>query len=239
MKKNGLFTFIFACIPGAGQMYYGYMQRGLSLISLFCLSYLLGYYIGPLLVLCPIVWMYSFFDTYDLIRRLTQGAPREDSLLVFKDLASLRLLSAGNKLVGWGLVGLGAWVLYDRLVGPLVETYFSWYIADMIPTLVVAALLIADGLWLLRGPRAQKTGDLPPFPGAAGADGGPAPEPADMAWNTPDDTFGTGPAPAWPKAGVHGRPDADAADTAEAAANDLTADDNSANNASDADSANG
>ena len=31
MKKNGFLTFIFACIPGAGQMYYGYMQRGLSI----------------------------------------------------------------------------------------------------------------------------------------------------------------------------------------------------------------
>ena len=30
MKKNGFLTFIFACIPGAGQMYYGYMQRGLD-----------------------------------------------------------------------------------------------------------------------------------------------------------------------------------------------------------------
>ena len=36
MKKNALLTFIFACVPGAGQMYYGYMQRGLSLIALFC-----------------------------------------------------------------------------------------------------------------------------------------------------------------------------------------------------------
>lgn len=35
MKKNGFLTFIFACIPGAGQMYYGYMQRGLSLITMF------------------------------------------------------------------------------------------------------------------------------------------------------------------------------------------------------------
>ena len=42
MKKNALLTFIFACIPGAGQMYYGYMQRGLSLITLFCASFMLG-----------------------------------------------------------------------------------------------------------------------------------------------------------------------------------------------------
>ena len=37
MKKNAFLTFIFACIPGAGQMYYGYMKRGLSMITIFCL----------------------------------------------------------------------------------------------------------------------------------------------------------------------------------------------------------
>ena len=42
MKKNALLTFIFACVPGAGQMYYGYMQRGLALISLFCGCFVLG-----------------------------------------------------------------------------------------------------------------------------------------------------------------------------------------------------
>ena len=31
MKKNGILTLLFACIPGAGQMYQGYMKRGLSL----------------------------------------------------------------------------------------------------------------------------------------------------------------------------------------------------------------
>ena len=30
MKKNGILTLLFACIPGAGQMYQGYMKRGLS-----------------------------------------------------------------------------------------------------------------------------------------------------------------------------------------------------------------
>ena len=29
MKKNAFLTFIFACIPGAGQMYYGYMKRNM------------------------------------------------------------------------------------------------------------------------------------------------------------------------------------------------------------------
>ena len=38
MKKNNFLTFLFACIPGAGQMYYGYMRRGLSMILIFCLT---------------------------------------------------------------------------------------------------------------------------------------------------------------------------------------------------------
>ena len=33
MKKNGILTFLFAFVPGAGQMYQGYMKRGLSLIT--------------------------------------------------------------------------------------------------------------------------------------------------------------------------------------------------------------
>ena len=32
MKKNGILTLLFAFIPGAGQMYQGYMKRGLSLV---------------------------------------------------------------------------------------------------------------------------------------------------------------------------------------------------------------
>ena len=36
MLKNGFLTLLFAFIPGAGQMYQGYMKRGLSLILMCC-----------------------------------------------------------------------------------------------------------------------------------------------------------------------------------------------------------
>ena len=36
MLKNGFLTFCCAFIPGAGQMYQGYMKRGLSLILTAC-----------------------------------------------------------------------------------------------------------------------------------------------------------------------------------------------------------
>ena len=101
MKKNGFLTFIFACIPGAGQMYYGYMQRGLSLITMFIACFIVGAIINPLAALAIIVWMYSFFDTYDLVRHLAAGDPKEDGLLLVGNFDDVKkLIPQHTKLVG-------------------------------------------------------------------------------------------------------------------------------------------
>ncbi|HJD22122.1 MAG TPA: hypothetical protein H9915_09950 [Candidatus Gemmiger faecigallinarum] len=208
MKKNGLLTFIFACIPGAGQMYYGYMKRGLTMITIFCIGVGLGAIIAPLVVICPIVWMYSFFDTYDLIRHMTNGDPKPDSLLIFENLDSLRrIFPSGNRVIGWVFIGLGVWALYSSIIEPLVINFIGWYAANMVPTLVVAALLIAGGFWLLKGPRGGRGGgpeDIPPYTGGSGYDYGATDDIPDFS-GMPDDTFGAGPAPQWPKAGVRDR----------------------------------
>ena len=214
MKKNGFLTFLFACIPGAGQMYYGYMQRGLSLLALFCLGFGLSAIIGPLVLICPIVWMYSFFDTYDLIRRMTQGTPREDSLLLLDGLESLRgMLPTGRRLLGWALIALGVWALYSSLVEPVIIYVLGWYAADIVPTLVVAGLLIAAGCWLLFGRHGGSGSDrIPPFtggspdfqPGQDDAAGSPDFQPGQ------DDAAGSA-APQWPRVGVR-RPAANEGD---------------------------
>ena len=85
MKKNAFLTFIFACIPGAGQMYYGYMKRGTSLLVYFCLFIMLGAIISPLVVGVAVVYMFSFFDTYDLIRYLVAGDPKPDEFFFEPD----------------------------------------------------------------------------------------------------------------------------------------------------------
>ena len=172
MKKNAILTFLCACVPGAGQMYYGYMQRGLSLITLFCGTFFLGYLADPLTVTMAIVWMYSFFDTYDIIRHLAAGEPKEDGLLLLGDVEAIkRLIPQHNKLLGWGLVALGAYSLYNSVLRPLLNDLLywmgidnAWRILNNIPTVAVAALLIGAGLWLLGLHPAQKPEELPPYP---------------------------------------------------------------------------
>ncbi|WP_294831223.1 hypothetical protein [uncultured Gemmiger sp.] len=175
MKKNGFLTFIFACIPGAGQMYYGYMQRGLSLITMFIACFIVGAIINPLAALAIIVWMYSFFDTYDLVRHLAAGDPKEDGLLLIGNFDDVKkLIPQHTKLVGWGLIGFGVWALYDLLIGNWVYKILTnvlgyghaWDIINGIPNLVVGGLLVFAGFKLLNMHPAKKNSDdeLPPYP---------------------------------------------------------------------------
>ena len=175
MKKNGFLTFIFACIPGAGQMYYGYMQRGLSIAMILILCVMAATIVEPLLFLCLVIWMYSFFDTYDLIRHMAAGEPKEDSLLVLGNYEEIKkLVPQHNKLIGWGLVGFGVWALYDLLIGNWVYKILTnvlgyghaWDIINGIPNLVVGGLLVFAGFKLLglHPEKKNRDDELPPYP---------------------------------------------------------------------------
>ena len=161
MKKNGFLTFIFACIPGAGQMYYGYMQRGLSIAMILILCVMAATVVQPLLFLCLVIWMYSFFDTYSL---LVPGNYEEIK----------KLVPQHNRLIGWGLVGFGVWALYDTFISNwlytllcnLVGNGYAYDIITGIPNVVIAALLIFAGIKLLGLHPEKKNCDdeLPPYP---------------------------------------------------------------------------
>lgn len=175
MKKNGLLTFIFACIPGAGQMYYGYMQRGLSLVTMCGLCFMVATVFDPIIFLALVIWMYSFFDTYDLIRHMAAGEPKEDALLLIGNADDVKkLIPQHGKLVGWGLIAVGVWALYDLLFRDwLVEFLdrvlgyngYAYQIIYGIPNLVIACALIYVGIRLLGLHPAKKDNDqLPPYP---------------------------------------------------------------------------
>ena len=84
MLKNGFLTFCCAFIPGAGQMYQGYMKRGLSLILTACLIGMVSSLLNPVLLLLVVVWMYSFFDTFNLRAQIiADTAPADDYLVHF------------------------------------------------------------------------------------------------------------------------------------------------------------
>ena len=171
MKKNGILTLLFACIPGAGQMYQGYMKRGLSLITLFFLCIMAGMLLEPLVLTALIVWMYSFFDTFNLRAQFIAGtAPADDYLVHFntKDARLTLFFRDSHKLVGWALIALGAMVAYQNIIMRVLgDVMWRWgqnspffravyLMLDELPEVVVCVALIVCGVWLVRGPKGKK-----------------------------------------------------------------------------------
>ena len=176
MKKNGILTLLFACIPGAGQMYQGYMKRGLSLITMFCLFIIVGSATGldALVVGCIVVYMYSFFDTFNLRAQIiAENAPADDYLvhINWKDKRMQDFMMDSHKLVGWLLIAFGALIAYQNLImnifGDLVYRWGHsspvfralYLVMDSLPDVVVCVVLIVCGVWLVKGPHPAKKPD--------------------------------------------------------------------------------
>ena len=181
MKKNGILTFLFAFVPGAGQMYQGYMKRGLSLITMFCLFIIVGSATGldALVVGCIVVYMYSFFDTFNLRAQIiAENAPADDYQvhINWKDKRMQQFMMDSHKLVGWGLIALGGLVAYENIIMRVFgDVMWRWgqnnpvfraiyLMLDELPQIVTCVVLIVCGLWLVRGPKGKKNRKKPEPP---------------------------------------------------------------------------
>ena len=194
--KNGFLLFIASCLSGCGQMYQGYMKRGVSLLLAFALVFFISsnFFLGALVLFLPVIWLYAFFDSYSLRAQLAAGtAPDDGFLFGLSDMDSRRLnalLKKRHSLIGWVLVAVGAYMLYDMLMGQLSGLFFGWFgewlyslLRYGVPRLVITVLVILLGAWFIRGPKAPAE-DIPSFtppaPDAAPTSGAGA-DPVDEA----------------------------------------------------------
>lgn len=174
MLKNGLLTLLFAFIPGAGQMYQGYMKRGLSLMLMCCVIGVLAMLFAPIALFLMLVFMYSFFDTLNLRAQIALGnAPADDYLVHLdpKDKRLARLLLDSHKLVGWALIAFGALIAYQSLIMNILgDLVYRWghsspvfralyLVMASLPDVVVCVALIVCGVWLVKGPHPAKKPD--------------------------------------------------------------------------------
>lgn len=177
MKKNIIMTFFCACIPGFGQMYQGYMKRGVSLAAFFwgCIAFTSVFWnFGEIaLFALPIIWGYSFFDTFN-IRGLTpeQRYYFTDEFLP-SGLTKNKLFTGknGTRVVGVALIVVGLIGIYNQWFN-----YFYWMleermpllasIVQKIPGLVVAVVLIAVGIKMVSKAKKQPQNDeIVPYKG--------------------------------------------------------------------------
>lgn len=158
-KKNGFFNFWFACIPGAGQMFQGFLKKGSSIMLLFFGIIALVAWSGldEFLFCIPVIWFYGFFDALN-----TNSLPDEEFIRI-KD-EYLFVSSNLNRIdlkkfripVAVFLVLLGMYSLLKEFLRNL-ESYglISWetvyVVEDMVPRTVFSLAVIALGVYLIHG----------------------------------------------------------------------------------------
>lgn len=172
---EGLLHLAFACVPGCGQMYQGYMKRGISQTVITCALVFIAVFleIGALAVLIVPLWLYAFFDSFNLRRQAREGlAPEDDYLFGLSDMDSRRLtriLSRRGSLIGWVLVVVGLYNVYQifarRVFGALRDyfPFFDWVYGLLVwdmPRIMGTILITALGIWFIRGPKAPRQEEI-------------------------------------------------------------------------------
>lgn len=161
-QKGKVLTFFFSLIPGAGEMYMGFMKQGISIMAVFWgIIFLASYfYITPVLFILPIIWFYSFFDVHNLKRMPEEEfCAIEDDYLFHLDRIVPRdkWSRKQNTILAVILILAGGIILWKNLLSVVEEiapNWFYWRIVDDVPQIVIAAVLIVIGIMMIRGKKA-------------------------------------------------------------------------------------
>ncbi len=130
-------TMALSIIPGAGHMYLGYQKKGLALMGTFFFTIFFMGWLGLslLLFILPLIWFYSFFDALNSF----------DGKDIEKEEIPFILPNIKPEWIGWGLIGIGIFIVVERIVYPLIPHQLRNYIQ----TSIVSLIFIIGGIKLL------------------------------------------------------------------------------------------
>lgn len=166
-KRSGLFRFILSFLPGAGEMYMGFMKMGVTLMGVFfgliAVSSFLGF--GALLFVDVIVWFYSFFHVHNLA-----GMPDgefqavEDDYLIHLEQLSEQLKASPEKtkkVLSIALIVLGVVLVYQGMESILMAYLPEWIFSAFskifyhVPKILIGAAIIYLGVRMISGKKAE------------------------------------------------------------------------------------
>lgn len=167
-KKSRFLTFLLSFIPGAGEMYMGFMRMGLSLmLGFMILAAIVGITnVGALAVFPIVMYAYSFFHANNLATlddRMFHNI-RDEYLFGFGSLdrMNFRLEGRNRKVAAVILIVLGVMMLWQVIFNLLCDI-FGWdnwflssvyyFVRDELPRAVVGIGVIWVGFALIRGKR--------------------------------------------------------------------------------------
>ncbi|MDF2538390.1 MAG: hypothetical protein K0S76_1411 [Herbinix sp.] len=166
-KKSSFLTFIFSLMPGAGEMYMGFMKRGLSLMAAFFFFIFIGAWLtmGLLLLPLPLIWFYSFFDTHNL--RSTPDEEfyaLEDDYILFPDINKdhVRMLQSKYRnvfaiiliVIGFSILWNNIYKVFNDYLPNIIDNIL-YDIGYYFPQLLIGSAIILFGFYLIRGKKKE------------------------------------------------------------------------------------
>ena len=172
-QKRGKFTtFICSLIPGAAEMYMGFMKKGISMMAIFILCFVVPSVLrvsDVFILFAVLVWFYSFFHA----RNLAACGEEEFQALADEYIWSAFIEGKEIKFTNPSLRKWGAIVLIVYGVTQLWHTISRWIyylipdymwpaasmLVDEVPQILVSVVIIIVGLKLIVGKKEELNGE--------------------------------------------------------------------------------
>ncbi len=167
-KKNTFFTLVFSFMPGAAEMYMGFMKSGISIMGIFFLSIIVPSILHSsdvLVLLAFLIWFFAFFHARNLAACDAETMQFIQDCYVWEEFEGGRSFHIPTKVMNtwgaWILVVLGVTMLWGsaaELIYRMLPQEIYGVIAPMIrevPQIVLSVLIIIIGLRLIRGKKKE------------------------------------------------------------------------------------
>lgn len=163
-KKNKFFTFLCSFLPGAAEMYMGFMKMGISLLAVFFASFALPALIHAsdvFICLTFVIWIFGFFHARNLATTDEQEFEKIQDQFIWEKYTEGKSVNFSGKkerkVIAWILILIGATILWHnfkdlmyRLIPDVLwETCYP--VVSNIPGTIVAVLIIYIGIKLIAG----------------------------------------------------------------------------------------
>ncbi len=164
-KKNRFLTFCFSLLPGAGEMYMGFMKMGISLMLVFFgLIWIPGLLmLSEISLLAIVVWFYGFFHANHLVALSDEEFVQiEDSYLFQMDLliGGKDFVQKYHKWVAALLILGGVSLLWNTATDLMYKNFPAVYeimfmVGNYIPRVLIALLIIVTGIYMIKGKKKE------------------------------------------------------------------------------------
>lgn len=171
-KKNKFFTFLFSFLPGAAEMYMGFMKCGLSLMGLFFLSIMIPALFSlsdVFAFVIVLIWFYSFFHARSFATCSETDFLSLSDEFIWESFLSDKKIAIPNPILRKWAAGIlilcGILMIWKNVSSflYLLIPESLWeelsLLVDLIPQIAIAIIIIALGIKLIMGKKEELNGN--------------------------------------------------------------------------------